>query len=158
MTWLFLLFSLLIPPDAARALEDAYSRQCEFRGSPSDHVDAAFSVGVLYNVAPELLLAIAGHESCFDNTVVTGKCSGVMQTVGLVPPTLLEGYERGAQEIRSWITWAKGDLRVALAGYSGGVKIAQQCRSGGSCSYADLFIARAKRLRAMFSHRRFLLQ
>lgn len=129
-----------------------FAPQCEVQGSYELH--AASAIAAAYpDLDPHLLFAIATHESCLDNSVVTGKCSGVMQTMGPRPETLLDGYLRGADELRTWLRFSHGDMRVALAGYSGGVKIAQECAKGGSCSYADYFLGKARRLRRMFLQR-----
>lgn len=144
-----LIFALLVSRHDSQILTE-FGKNCEFRGDPSVHLIAAQVASIEYGIRTELLLEIAEHESCFDNEIVTGRCSGVMQTMGERPKTLIEGYERGAQELREWLAFAHGDLRVALAGYSGGVKIARQCASGGDCSYADLFLGRAERLRKSF--------
>lgn len=138
---LYLLALLLGPTARLRAPE------CTLHEPAAHHLAAARAVAYAYQLDPALLLAIARHESCFDNRVVTGRCSGVMQTMGVPPSTLLQGYERGATEIQQWLRASRGSLRLALSGYSGGWRVWRNCRDGGDCGYADVFLRWTRRMR-----------
>lgn len=50
-----------------------------FEGVPQEVTDAAVRYGNEYNIAPELLVAIAKHESEFYTNVSNGSCVGLMQ-------------------------------------------------------------------------------
>ena len=155
MIQLLVIFQILSqdPQDVSRLANSA--RDCTWAGTPEIHLAVASVVAQEYRLEPELLLSIAHHESCYDNRVITGHASGVMQTIGHHPETLIQGYEFGAAEIQAWMLAAHGNLRVALAGYSGGWAVMKSCRDGGACGYADVFLARARRLRSKTPHQNF---
>ncbi len=146
MILLVLLHLLSADPSDVAALRDS-APDCSWHGSPIQHLAVASAIAQVSRVDATLLLSIAHHESCFSNDVVTGRASGVMQTIGPRPTDLVEGYALGAAEIRSWLVVSRGSIRVALAGYSGGWVVFRSCRSGGPCGYADWFLSRATRLR-----------
>jgi soluble lytic murein transglycosylase-like protein len=94
------------------------------------HVDAAGAAAAQYRLEPELLLAIAYHESRFRPDVVAhagGRSfCGVMQVRADNAEHCREladldvGYLAGARVLRAWITATHGDLEKALAGYGCG--------------------------------------
>ncbi len=153
MIYLLTLLHLLSadPADVASLRDSA--TDCTFVGSPATHLATAEVVAQVFDIDATLLLSIAHHESCFSNVVVTGRASGVMQTITARPPeTLIEGYTLGAAEIRSWLVASHGSMRVALAGYSGGWATFHACREGRDCGYADWFLSRAARLKKGLHH------
>lgn len=59
------------------------------------------------------------------------------------------GMSNGAEQLVTWSRFCRSDLRCALAGYAGGVAGARAAREGRvtlATRFADLFIARARRL------------
>lgn len=132
----------------------------------AQHVAAARFAAVLTNIDPDLLLAIAHHESRFDPTVigrlVRGKrACGVMQQVpvtGPCPePSILRDYVNGARHLARWIQAQRGDVRRALIGYAGGNALLELCDRGEApraCSIARYHLAHAKRLKRSREHLR----
>ena len=106
----------------------------------AQHVAAARFAGVLTNIDPDLLLAIAHHESRFEPTVVgplvRGKrACGVMQQVpirGRCPePSILRDYVEGAKHLAGWLRAQRGNLDRALVGYAGGYALLKLYDEGG---------------------------
>lgn len=133
-----------------------------------EHAHAALTAGLMFDVDPALLLAIAHHESRYDATARTrepgGKWScGVMTPVpqasgACTVSTVIAGYLAGAAHLRTWLDAARGDVRLALVGYAGGYALIGRCRRGpvivargprtkDVCRTPEVFLARARRIR-----------
>lgn len=102
------------------------------------HLSAARIAAHVYNVDPDLLLAVAHHESRYNATARTpeplNKTScGVMTPIPkqtCVTPDLVDGYLEGAAHLREWLDATGGDERLALIGFAGGYKLLRACAAG----------------------------
>jgi hypothetical protein len=105
-----------------------------------EHVWAARVAATIYDVDPDMVLAISYHESRFTNNVVTKEPGGRVSCGAMTPyPTkrcvakpLIAQYLDGT---RHWaIDWRRaGDVRSdreALLGYAGGYAMIRRCRQG----------------------------
>lgn len=134
-----------------------------------DHVWAARVAGAVYQVDPDMILAISYHESRFTDGVQTTEPGDRVSCGAMTPyPTktcttrpLLAQYLDGT---RHWaVDWKRaGDVRSdreALLGYAGGYSLIRRCRRGAVlrhsthgddlCRTADVFAAiRARIIRA----------
>jgi hypothetical protein len=129
------------------------------------HVASARFAAVLTGTDPDLLLAIAYHESRYDPTVigplVRGKrACGVLQQVpipGACPaPSLLRDYVNGARHLAKWIYVQQDNIERALIGYAGGYALLDLCDRGEAprtCSIANYHHTRAKRIKLMRARR-----
>jgi hypothetical protein len=137
------------------------------RTAPSDlseetagtNLAAARIAGALYNIQPEIILAVAWHESRYQPAVVgplvRGKrACGVLQHVPITTkcpePSLLRDYVNGTQHLAEWIHAQRGDIKRALIGYAGGYALLELCDRGEApraCSIANYNLARAKRIK-----------
>lgn len=92
---------------------------------PPAHIAAARIASVAYGIEPELLLAIAEHETHWNAALVNGRACGPMQVIArneahceaMCSPLI--GYLEGARVLRAWLD-ATGELREALRGYGCG--------------------------------------
>lgn len=104
----------------------------------AEHMAAAQVAGVKYNVDPDLVLAIAWHESRYDNTARTAEPGGKTSCGTMTPipkvtcsnPTLLDGYLEGTAHLREWLNACRGNERCALLGYAGGYVLLRACAQG----------------------------
>ena len=154
----FTLFTSLADVPAAEALMATAKDTRLTVGTATQHVAAARFAGVLTNIDPDLLLAIAHHESRYQPAVVgplvRGKrACGVLQHVpiaGKCPqPSLLRDYVNGAKHLAGWIHAQRGDLKRALIGYAGGYHLLGMCDRGEAprtCTIANYHLARARRI------------
>jgi hypothetical protein len=139
-----------------------------------DHLTAAQAAAVFYDLAPELLLAIAYRESRYTSLVrgpeVRGKhACGLMQplmSTGRCPTQdLLWGYLEGAKHLRTWLATktCRSDIRCAMLGYSGGYKLLKACAAGqvlvertgrlrDICTIPEITFARARLIRGERNH------
>lgn len=91
-----------------------------------DHIAAARVAGTTYRIEPELLLAIAEHETSWNAELVNGHACGPMQVIATSPAHCavmsdpLLGYLEGARVLRYFLDVARGDLRPGLRGYGCG--------------------------------------
>lgn len=108
-----------------------------------DHAYAAAVAANAFNVDPTLILAIAWHESRFEQKAVTVEIGhklscGVMTPVPSYDPkacslstaSLMAGYIAGAEHLRGWLNVCRGNERCALLGYAGGGLLIRACRIG----------------------------
>lgn len=118
-----------------------------------EHVAAAELAAFTYGVEPELLLAIADHESRFTSDARRGRACGAMQVMArsaahcrAMEITLLS-YSEGGRMLRAWTDAADGDARAGLRGYAcGGLGLRR--RSPRDChAFAAMMIGRAAKLR-----------
>lgn len=129
-----------------------------------EHVAAAQFAGTMTNVDPDLLLAIAHHESRYEPNVigplVRGKhACGVMQHVPVTGPcptlALLADYLAGAEHLAEWIRVQHGDIERALVGYAGGYALLALYDDGGASrarAVVRLELARAQRIKRAREH------
>ena len=133
------------------------------------HLARAALASAVHRVDPALVLAIAAHESHYDEGAVTPEPGG-LYSCGVMTPvpgapcrpqTVLEGYLAGAAHLRGWIggpgSPCHGNLRCALLGYAGGGErgLIGACKAGpvhlrpgvDTCSIAEVFLARARWIR-----------
>jgi hypothetical protein len=152
------LFSLFVSTSDAEALTRLPDTRLTLE-TAAQHLAAARIAGALTAIDPDLLLAIAYHESRFELDVVgpsvgNGKhACGVMQPVplGRCPaPSLFRDYLGGARHLETWIRVQHGDVNRGLIGYAGGHALLKLCESDAAlraCSIARVHQARAKRLK-----------
>lgn len=162
-----------------RALLLALKIHAVWPGYPADRVIAVARAAVAAEtsaIPAEVLVAIAQHESDFEPTAVSWRERerarvDILWTDQPLPTSVVCGYLQaaggagacrtaiaadgamamGAAELGVWVRsrLSAGSLRVALAGYAGGVAGARAARAGTDAlavRFADLFIARARRL------------
>lgn len=69
------------PPAISYELQDLAAEPEPYNGPdiPDDVEEAARAAGEVYDISPELLEAIAWHESRFQTDAVNGDCTGLMQ-------------------------------------------------------------------------------
>lgn len=108
--------------------------------SATEHLAAARIAGAVYQLDPDLLLAMAWRESRYSANAVTPEKSGrvscgvmmVTEPVELKscrPRTALEGYLDGASHLRGWVKATRGQ-QAALLGYAGGYRMIEACKRG----------------------------
>jgi hypothetical protein len=142
------------------------------RAAPA--VAAAVQVGEETGLPPEVLVAIAHHESDFQPAAVSwraangqrldrlavpdvlprGAVCGYLQSMTttrlgcLEATTPIGGMRAGARELVEWLGACRGDLRCALVGYAGGNRAVTLLHAGTlpRGNFADLFLAHARRL------------
>lgn len=131
------------------------------------HCGAAHLAAIVTGEAPEVLLAIAWHESRYTVDAVTREpgnrvSCGVMTPVPHAAPcspvelSLLGGYLIGAAHLAVWRRLARTTL-ATLDAYAGGGTLARTCapvdaRSAvHACAFALVTLARAQRISARHS-------
>lgn len=138
-----------------------------------DHLGAARVAGALADVDPDLILAIAWHESRYAPTARTAEPGNKTSCGPMTPipkktcvdPDLMTGYLEGADHLRTWIDAARGNVRVALLGYAGGFKMIHACAAGpvtiergghdvDLCNVVDVFLSRARTIHRRLSAER----
>ena len=156
---LFTLFTALVDRPAAEALVSTAKDTRLTTETAARHVAAARFAAVITDIDPDLLLAIAHHESRYQPAVVgplvRGKrACGVLQHVpitGKCPaPSIFRDYVHGARHLAEWIHAQRGDLKRALIGYAGGYLLLEKCDRGEAlraCTIANYHLARAKRIK-----------
>jgi hypothetical protein len=141
LTALFAFFTSMTDVPAAEALMSTAKDTRLTVETAVQNIAAARFAGALTDIDPDLLLAIAHHESRFEPTVVgplvRGKrACGVMQQVpikGRCPePSLLRDYVEGAKHLATWLRAQHGDLDRALIGYAGGYALLKLYDEGGA--------------------------
>jgi len=155
----FTLLTSFVDVPAAEALVSTAKDTRLTVETAAQHVAAARFAAVITDIDPDLLLAIAHHESRYEPSVVgplvRGKrACGVLQHVpirGKCPaPSLLRDYVNGAKHLAVWIRAQRGDLKRALIGYAGGYALLELCRrdeAPRACSIASYHLARTKRIK-----------
>ena len=155
---LLTLFTSLVDRPAAKALISTAKDTRLTVEVAAQHVAAARFAAILTDIDPDLILAIAHHESRYQSAVVgplvRGKrACGVMQHVpikGKCPtPSILRDYVNGARHLAEWINAQRGDLKRALIGYAGGYHLLEKCDRGEAlraCTIAIYHLARARRI------------
>lgn len=141
MSYLIALVLALDPAPAdveAFRATDAHDLTLE---SASTHLAAARYAGMTFGVRPELLLAIAWHESRYTIGVVTRE-PGHRVSCGAMTPTpqrrcskwelsALGGYLAGARHLRAWLDHCGGSEWCALTSYAGGSGLVRVCAKTG---------------------------
>ena len=102
-----------------------------------ENLAAARVAGAAFRVDPDLLLAVAAHESRYAASAVTQEPHGLVScgvmtpepVASCKPQTVLDGYLAGAKHLRAWMD-AKRDLEQALIGYAGGYALISACAAG----------------------------
>lgn len=162
MSLLAALYLLLCnPPSHAEisALRTTAQEYLTSDESAEAHLVAARAAGAVYGVRPELLLAIAWHESRYVPSTHTPE-SGGRESCGVMTPTpvarcqpewltVLGGYDHGAEHLAMWSAFYRG--RAALLAYAGGGGLARACahgprmtpRGSDACVVAAEFLYRA---------------
>lgn len=156
---LLTLFTSLVDVPAAEALLTTANDTHLTVETAAQHVAAARFAGILTDTDPDLLLAIAHHESRYEPHVVgppvRGKhACGVMQHVPIVGPcpklSLPADYLEGAKHLAVWIRAQRGDIERALIGYAGGYALLKIYDDGGGTrvrAIVRLNLGRAKRIK-----------
>jgi hypothetical protein len=152
---IFTLLTSFADEPSAKALMSTAKDTTLTVGTAVVHIAAARFAGRLTGVDPDLLLAIAHHESRFEPTVVgplvRGKrACGVLQHVPITgecpEPSILRDYVDGAMHLAAWMRAQHGDIDRALIGYAGGYALLKLCDQGEApkaCSIARFNLARA---------------
>ena len=155
----FTLFTSLVDVPAAEALMATAKDTKLTVPIATQHVAAARFAAILTDIDPDLLLAIAHHESRYQPNVVgplvRGKrACGVLQHVPITAkcpePSILRDYVNGAKHLAGWIKAQRGDLKRALIGYAGGYALLGMCDRGEAprtCTIANYHLARMKRIK-----------
>jgi len=128
--------------------------------SAREHYAAARVAGAIFDVDPELLLAISWHESRYVANVVTRE-PGRRVSCGVMTPvphrrscsawelSILGGYIEGARHLRVWIDKCGGDRSCGMTAYAGGGGLVAACRAGSGhrgCYFAGQMTARSRRI------------
>jgi hypothetical protein len=135
------------------------------REAARHHLIAARAAGASHRVPPELLLAIAWHESRYIPTTRTAELRGRV-SCGVMTPvpqrgctafelSLLGGYDAGARHLRAWLDLCHGGWSCALLAYAGGGGLVRACQHGpwwtprgsNACEFAIAMSQRAQWLR-----------
>lgn len=161
MTLLAALYLLLCNPPSHAEISALRTTAPEYLTSDANaeaHLVAARAAGAVYGVRPELLLAIAWHESRYVPTTRTPE-SGGRESCGVMTPTpvarcqpewltVLGGYAHGAAHLAIWSAFYRG--RALLLAYAGGGGLARACAHGSwltprgtdACAVAEEFAYR----------------
>ncbi len=105
------------------------------------HIIAARAAGKVHRIRPELLLAIAHHESRYLVTVRTRE-PGHRVSCGVMTPIpkkrcvatdflLFHGYDTGAAHLREWLDHCEQNERCGLLSYAGGSGLVRVCARYG---------------------------
>lgn len=128
-----------------------------------EHIQAQRVASALAVVDPDLVAAIAHHESRYSFQITPE--AGHRVSCGVMTPkpqascrsmTLLESYIDGAMHLREWIDAGHGNMWVALTGYGGGWIAVRRCQTERSraCSIASTFTNRAVWIKALRTRRK----
>lgn len=128
------------------------------------HLITARAAAVVHHVRPELLLAIAHHESRYVANTRTRE-PGQRESCGVMTPVpkqhcsesdllMLSGYNAGAAHLRLWLDHCNGRETCALLSYAGGGGLVRACAAGrwptnhgtDACDLADDFRRDAARI------------
>jgi len=130
--------ALLAPQSDAEALRTTAPSYLTVE-TARDHLFAARIAGGIYDVDPDLLLAIAWFESRYTVNVVGPEVRGkhacgvlqpTMERACDTAPTLFNGYLEGAAHVREWVRAARGNMATAMLGYAGGYALINACAEG----------------------------
>lgn len=166
------LVALFTPTHEAQALASTDPQDLTLE-SARDHLAAARVAAAITATDPDVLLAIAWHESRY--TIAFTPEPGNRVSCGVMTPvpmatchshSLVDGYLAGARHLSDdWLPACHGHLRCALTGYAGGFGLIRHCREDGSryvrpgvdaCKTPEVFIWRARMIRlarSRVSHR-----
>ncbi len=131
----------------------------------TSHLVASRAAGIVHGVRPELLLAIAHHESRYQVTARTPE-PGHRVSCGVMTPVpkqrcsaedfqILNGYDTGAEHYRMWLDHCRGNEICALLSYAGGSGLVRVCarfgkwrtpRGSNACDFAYQIRRRANQL------------
>lgn len=137
----------------------------------SEHLLAARIAGAFHHVDPSLLLAVAWHESRYQDRVITKEpwhrvSCGPMTPIPHRAPcsndelSTTGGYLAGAEHLKMWLGICKGSEWCALTAYAGGRGLVLICAHGGhsinvnhrdACKAAGEFLWRTKVIRRAMS-------
>lgn len=110
-----------------------------------EHVWAARIAAAVYNVDPDMVLAIGYHESRFEDGAVSNESEGRVSCGTMTPyptsacakKTLLAQYLDGTRHLA--IDWGRAsgvrDAREVLLGFAGGYALIRACRHGPVLRY-----------------------
>jgi hypothetical protein len=142
----------------------------------ADHLVAARLAGRRFQLDPDLLLAIAYHESRYTVDEVTPEVGGKVSCGVMTPvptkdkdscPTaesnILGGYLDGSAHLAGWIRACGGRIRCALLGYAAGYSGIARCKEGPVLRFVDhgddlcqtpsVFLSRARYIRSLRSQK-----
>lgn len=152
-------FTLFVTTHDAKSLMSTAKNTRLTLETAAAHIAAARYASDITDLDPDLLLAVAYHESRYETAVVgplvRGKrACGVMQPVPISQrcprPSLFRGYLDGAQHLATWIRVERGNLNRALIGYAGGYALLRLCtlkEPPRACSIARVHLSRAMRVK-----------
>jgi hypothetical protein len=164
VTVLIALWLALFSPPSEHQVDvlQATAPQYLTRETAGHHLIAARAAGASHGVPPELLLAIAWHESRYVPTTRTAEPRSLV-SCGVMTPvpqggctafelTLLGGYDAGARHLRTWLDVCSGAWSCALLAYAGGGGLVRACQRGpwrtprgsNACEFAIAMSQRAR--------------
>lgn len=162
--WLLALIMMLTPARDVEAFQrtDRFDLTAE---TAREQLASARIAGQLYNIPPEMLLAIAWHESRYHADAVTVE-PGHRVSCGVMTPTPQRrcssaeltpfgGYVAGAKHLRMWLDHCNGNTWCALTAYIGGMGLVRVCAHGtwivrpgvDACDVVHQFRSRAALIR-----------
>jgi len=152
-------FALFVSSQDAESLMTTAKDTYLTATTAATHITAARFAARFTDTDPDLLLAIAHHESRYTPTAVgpwvRGKrACGVMQHVPSTrtcpPPSPLHDYLDGARHLAIWIRAMNHNVESALVGYAGGYSLLRRCARGEklrACAIGRIHLARADRIK-----------
>lgn len=156
---LVVIFTLFISVHDAKGLVQTAKDTRLTQEKATKHLAAARVAAQLTDTDPELLLAIAYHESRYKPSlsgplVRKKRACGIMQPTPIASPcreeSLLHEYLEGARHLRTWLNATHGNVKHALLGYAGGYKLLRRCAGENkprACGIVKVHLARANRIK-----------
>lgn len=155
------LFALcfLSQPVTAQANSLSYIPTEETTGIPEEIYQNANIIGNEFNICPELLMALAERESCFQADAENGACKGLMQVNA---KTHSQRFEDAGWSSSDWSDSYKNmyvaasyladlfdkyeDVGIVLGVYHGESKAVEKGMSGNLSSYTTKILERSEEL------------
>lgn len=153
---LFIVITLVMDPINIRAKEDYFSQNCKI---PTDYQKIFNEIGEMKHICPEVMEAIAYHESRFMKDVKNGNCYGLMQVnvnvhsdriqkLGYTPEDMLEAYPNidVASDLLVELYEKHGDDNaIVLMYYAGDAKaIKRYKKNGQTTKYVEEILSRSE--------------
>ena len=149
----------MAPSVTAQANSMSYIPTEEETGVPEDIYQYAEVIGDEFNICPELLMALAERESCFQADAENGACKGLMQVNA---KTHSQRFEDAGWNSSDWSDSYKNmyvaasylsdlfdkyeDVGIVLGVYHGESKAVEKGMSGNLSSYTTKILERSEEL------------